>query len=110
MRSEILNRLHEGDLGFVRTISMARKCVFWPEISKDIKEMIEKCPVCAKFQIGSEEYSTSDNIPESTPTARPQEPVAEPASDFQSSQESSSQEPISRSPDRIHIDPDTAEM
>ncbi|GBM33384.1 hypothetical protein AVEN_275193-1 [Araneus ventricosus] len=39
-------------------------------------------------------------ILESTPTVRPQEPVDEPASDSQSSQESSSYEPISRSPDK----------
>ncbi|GBM82909.1 hypothetical protein AVEN_230476-1 [Araneus ventricosus] len=32
---------------------MARECVFWPGISKDIKEMIEKYSVCAKFQIGN---------------------------------------------------------
>ncbi|GBM85032.1 hypothetical protein AVEN_248964-1 [Araneus ventricosus] len=55
----------------------------------------------------SEEYSTSDAIPESTPTVRPQEPVDEPASDSQSSQEFSSYEPISRSPDN---EPDTAEL
>ncbi|GBM26099.1 hypothetical protein AVEN_12855-1 [Araneus ventricosus] len=48
----------------------------------------------------SEEYSTSDAIPESTSTVRPQEPVDEAASDSQSSQESSSEEPISRSPDK----------
>ncbi|GBM71562.1 hypothetical protein AVEN_41682-1 [Araneus ventricosus] len=48
----------------------------------------------------SEEYSTSDAIPESTNTVRPQEPVDEPASDSQSSQESSSYEHISRSPDK----------
>ncbi|GBN03222.1 hypothetical protein AVEN_229007-1 [Araneus ventricosus] len=128
MRREILNGLHEGHFGIVKTISMARTCVFG-------KEMIEKCPVCAKFQIGnapepeiphefptspwvkvaidffyfngknyvenftdSEENSTSGAIPESTPTVRPQEPIDEPASDFQSSQESSSEEPVSRSP------------
>ncbi|GBM93278.1 hypothetical protein AVEN_168044-1 [Araneus ventricosus] len=38
--------------------------------------------------------------PESTTTGRPQEPVDEPTSNFQSSQESSSEEPISRSPDK----------
>ncbi|GBM15703.1 hypothetical protein AVEN_262876-1 [Araneus ventricosus] len=48
----------------------------------------------------SEEYSTSDTIPESTPTVRHQEPVDEPASDSQSSKESSSYEPISRTPDK----------
>ncbi|GBM94431.1 Uncharacterized protein K02A2.6 [Araneus ventricosus] len=53
MQKEILNRLHEGHFGIVKTISMARTCVVWPGISKDIKEMIEKSPVCAKFQIGN---------------------------------------------------------
>ncbi|GBN21384.1 hypothetical protein AVEN_14904-1 [Araneus ventricosus] len=32
---------------------------------------------------GSEAYSTSYTIPDSTPTVKPQEPVDEPASDFQ---------------------------
>ncbi|GBN34992.1 hypothetical protein AVEN_206091-1 [Araneus ventricosus] len=137
MRREILNRLHEGHFGIVKTISMARTCVFWPGISEDIKEMLDKRPVCAKFQIGnapepemphefptlpwvkvaidffyfngkhyvenftdSEEYSTNDAIPESTPIVRPQELVDESASDSQSSQESSSYDPISRSPDK----------
>ncbi|GBM10650.1 Uncharacterized protein K02A2.6 [Araneus ventricosus] len=128
MRREILNRLQEGHFVIVKTISMARTCVFWSGISKDIKEMIEKYPVCAKFQIcnaqepeilhefptspwvkvaidffycnDSEEYSTSDAIPESTPTVRPQEPVDEPASNSQSDQESSSYDPISRSSDK----------
>ncbi|GBL98008.1 hypothetical protein AVEN_126897-1 [Araneus ventricosus] len=49
---------------------------------------------------GSEDHSTSDNIPESTPAVKSQEPVNKPASDFQSSQESSSHEPGSRSPDK----------
>ncbi|GBO32209.1 hypothetical protein AVEN_221644-1 [Araneus ventricosus] len=48
----------------------------------------------------SEEYSTSDAVPESTPTVRPQEPVDEPASESQTSQECSSYEPISTSPDK----------
>ncbi|GBL80164.1 hypothetical protein AVEN_209014-1 [Araneus ventricosus] len=61
-----------------------------------------KCSDFASFKnfTGSEEYSTSDTIPDSTPTVRPQEPVDKPASNFQSSQESSSEEPISRSPDK----------
>ncbi|GBN22275.1 Retrovirus-related Pol polyprotein from transposon 297 [Araneus ventricosus] len=42
---------------------------------------------------GSEEYFTSDTIPESTPTVRPQEPVDERASDSQANKESSSYEP-----------------
>ncbi|GBN09346.1 hypothetical protein AVEN_156308-1 [Araneus ventricosus] len=61
-----------------------------------------KCSDFAYFKnfTDSEEYSTSDAISESTPTLRPQEPVDEPESDTQSSQESNSYEPISRSPDK----------
>ncbi|GBM38549.1 Uncharacterized protein K02A2.6 [Araneus ventricosus] len=66
MRREILNRLHEGHFDIVKTISMARTCVFWPGISKDIKEMIEKCPVCAKFQIGN---APEPEIPHEFPTS-----------------------------------------
>ncbi|GBM46235.1 hypothetical protein AVEN_224804-1 [Araneus ventricosus] len=61
-----------------------------------------KCSVFASFKnfADSEEYSTSNAIPESTPTVRLQEPDDEPASYSQSIQESSSYEPISRSPDK----------
>ncbi|GBM71561.1 Uncharacterized protein K02A2.6 [Araneus ventricosus] len=45
---------------------MARTCVFWPGISKDIKEMIEKCPVCAKFQIGN---APEPEMPHEFPTS-----------------------------------------
>ncbi|GBM17591.1 Uncharacterized protein K02A2.6 [Araneus ventricosus] len=66
MRREILNRLHEGHFGIVKTINMARTCVFWPGISKDIKGMIEKCPVCAKFQIGN---APEPEMPHEFPTS-----------------------------------------
>ncbi|GBN78454.1 hypothetical protein AVEN_119242-1 [Araneus ventricosus] len=71
-----------------------------------------KCSDFASFKnfTDSEEYSASDAIPESTTTVRPQEPVDEPASESQSSQESRSYDPISRSPDKGPYKPDTAEL
>ncbi|GBM07208.1 hypothetical protein AVEN_25470-1 [Araneus ventricosus] len=48
-------------------------------------------------RIRSEDYSTRDTIPESTPVVRPQEHVVESASDSQFSTEFSSHEPSSRS-------------
>ncbi|GBL78034.1 hypothetical protein AVEN_143343-1 [Araneus ventricosus] len=61
-----------------------------------------KCSGFASFKnfTDSEEYSTRDAIPESTATVRPRESVDEPASNSQSSQESSSYQPISGSPDK----------
>ncbi|GBM14558.1 hypothetical protein AVEN_34973-1 [Araneus ventricosus] len=43
MRRAILNRLHEGHFGIVKTFSMARTCVFSLGVSKDIKEISSLC-------------------------------------------------------------------
>ncbi|GBM97754.1 Uncharacterized protein K02A2.6 [Araneus ventricosus] len=63
MWREILNRLHDGHFGIVKNICMDRTCVFWPGISKGIKEMIE---VCAKFQIGN---APEPEMPHKFPTS-----------------------------------------
>ncbi|GBL76541.1 hypothetical protein AVEN_53278-1 [Araneus ventricosus] len=74
MWRKILNRL-QGHFGIVKTLSMARTCVFWPGISKDIKEMIKKCPVCAKHQIGN---APEHEMPHEFPTS----PLVKVAIDF----------------------------
>ena len=45
-----LAKLHTSHLGKTKTILRARMCVFWPGISKDIANMIERCEVCQKYQ------------------------------------------------------------
>ena len=41
-----LAKLHTSHFGKTKTTLRARMCVFWPGISKDIANMIERCEVC----------------------------------------------------------------
>lgn len=50
LRENILNILHTGHQGETKYILLAREAVFWPGISNDIREMIERCQISIKFQ------------------------------------------------------------
>ena len=43
-------KLHASHQGQSKTILRVHQCVFWPSITKDIIDMIEKCEVCQKYQ------------------------------------------------------------
>ena len=45
-----LAKLHTSHLGKTKTTLRACMCVFWPGISKDIANMIERCEICQKYQ------------------------------------------------------------
>ncbi|XP_059222312.1 uncharacterized protein K02A2.6-like [Stomoxys calcitrans] len=47
LRQRILKQLHKGHQGIVRTKSLARSYVYWPNIDKDIEDIIKRCDVCA---------------------------------------------------------------
>lgn len=50
MRSEMLERIHQGHQGIVKTRALARTCIWWPGMSKDIANIIESCPICEKYR------------------------------------------------------------
>jgi hypothetical protein len=50
VRQEILDRLHSSHFGINSTIRRARGCVFYPGLTKDIKQMISQCSVCQAYQ------------------------------------------------------------
>ena len=53
MRVEMLQYIHEGHQGKERCLLRARNTVFWPKITNDIQELIERCIICqehGKFQ------------------------------------------------------------
>ena len=45
-REELLNQLHEGHFGVDRTKLRARDSVYWPNINKDIENLIKTCGTC----------------------------------------------------------------
>lgn len=46
-RERILNELHEGHPGIIRTKMLARGKVWWPKIDDDIQRLIQSCETCA---------------------------------------------------------------
>ena len=53
MQAEMLQYIHEGHQGKERCLLRARNTVFWPKITYDIQELIERCIICqehGKFQ------------------------------------------------------------
>ncbi len=46
MKIEILNRLHESHQGVTKCIQNANEVMWWPGMSTDIKNMIDKCLIC----------------------------------------------------------------
>ena len=50
LRIDMLNRLHEGHLGITKCRAMARTCIWWPNLSIQIEEMVNKCHTCKKHR------------------------------------------------------------
>ena len=45
LRSKMLEQIHEGHQGIEKCMLKAKESVFWPEISDDIREAVEKCGI-----------------------------------------------------------------
>ena len=46
LRKEALQIIHTGHLGIEKCIAMAKEVIYWPNINKQIKEMISTCTYC----------------------------------------------------------------
>ena len=50
LRSEMLTKLHTGHLGIFKCRERARQSMWWPGMSTEIGEMIQKCDICNKHK------------------------------------------------------------
>ena len=48
LRSEMLERLHTGHQGIVKTRAFASNTMWWPGLSSQIETFVEKCPICTQ--------------------------------------------------------------
>ena len=71
-RNEVLKKLHTAHQGIVRTKRRARCAVYWPGLSKDIEDMVERCDPCQE-RLPSQAKETLASDPE---PSRPFEEVA----------------------------------
>ena len=49
MRPEMLQYIHEGHQGKEHCLLRAKNTVFWPKITYDIQQLIEKCMICQEY-------------------------------------------------------------
>ena len=49
-RTAVLRLLHSGHCGESRTKSFARRYVWWPNMDRDISEMVSKCFMCQEYR------------------------------------------------------------
>jgi transposase InsO family protein len=49
-RREILEKLHESHLGMDKCKARARDSLYWPNMTKDIEDMVARCATCATYK------------------------------------------------------------
>lgn len=50
MRGEMLAAVHTGHLGAEKQKRMARECMYWPNMNRDIDNMVQSCATCLKYR------------------------------------------------------------
>ena len=50
MRLQVLDKVHEGHQGIVKSRERAKTSVWWPGLSCEIQDMVENCKICAKYR------------------------------------------------------------
>lgn len=63
LRNDILGRIHDGHLGIVKCRARARESCWWPGISMDIAEVVNRCHVCVKQRIERKEPLMPTDFP-----------------------------------------------
>ena len=63
MRAEMFQYIHEGHQGKERCLLQARNTVFWPKITYDIQELIERCVICQEHGKSQSIIGTTQELP-----------------------------------------------
>ena len=64
LRLDILDRIHEGHLGVSKCRERAKQSVWWPSISRQIKNVVENCRTCAYLRKQHRESLIPTELPE----------------------------------------------
>ena len=63
MRAEMLQHIHEGHKGKESCLLWARYTVFWPKMTYDIQELIERCIICQEHEKSQPIIGTTQELP-----------------------------------------------
>ena len=63
MTPEMLQYIHEGHQGKERCLLRARNTFFWPKMTYDIQQLIEKCIICQEYGKSQPIIGTTQELP-----------------------------------------------
>ena len=63
MRPEILGNIHEGHQGKEHCLLREKNTVFWPRISLNVQQLIEKCIICQEYGKSQPLIGTTQELP-----------------------------------------------
>ena len=66
LRSKVLEQIHEGHLGIEKCMLKVKDSVFWPGISNDIRETVEKCGICQASSKAAKPIRNMSDVPSHT--------------------------------------------
>ena len=64
MQKTILGKIHEGHQGITKCRERAKQSVWWPGLSKQIEDLVEKCDKCSKERQNRVEPMMPSDVPE----------------------------------------------
>ena len=64
LQKETLQKIHEGHQGIERCRTRARTSVWWPNVSKQIADMVQNCPECTRLSRQRKEPLLGTPLPE----------------------------------------------
>ena len=63
MRPDLLQYIHEGHQGKERCLLRERNTVFWPKMTYDIQQLMEKCIICQEHGKSQPIIGTTQELP-----------------------------------------------
>ena len=63
MRPEMLQYIHEGHQGKKCCLLRAKNTVFWPKVTHDTQQLIEKCMICQEYGKSQPLIGTTKELP-----------------------------------------------
>lgn len=64
LRAETLKKLHQGHQGIVRCHLRAQTSVWWPDVSKQITDLLKRCPECTRDATPNKEPLMPTSLPD----------------------------------------------
>jgi hypothetical protein len=72
LKDEMKRTVHGSHMGVEATLRRARECLYWPSMTADIREQVQRCETCRAFDTAQNQKETL--VPHDTPS-RPWEKV-----------------------------------